>query len=114
ALTNVVAMAAPLKSAVEPLMNLLPVKVMVVSGLPAVIELGLMVVRGGGGGAGLDSPMVRVLTLGPPRVTLLLGAPNVNVMVLEASGEPSSIRAPVMFSVVCPVGKVSTPLVTPL
>ena len=75
------------------------------------IEFGLTLVSVG---TGFGSPMVRVLTLGLPRLVLLLGLPRVKVMVLEASGEPSSINVPVMFAVVCPVGKVSIPFVTPL
>ena len=49
ALTNVVVIAAPLKSAVDPLMKFVPVRVMLVAPAPAVVELGLMLVSVGAG-----------------------------------------------------------------
>ena len=49
ALTNVVVIAAPLKSAVDPLMKFVPVRVMLVAPAPAVVELGLILVRVGAG-----------------------------------------------------------------
>ena len=63
ALTYVVASAVPLKSAVDPLTKLLPVRVMVVAAAPTVAELGLMPVSVGAGfdigvGVGVATPML--------------------------------------------------------
>ena len=74
ALTNVVARATPLKSAVKPLTKFVPVSVIVASLSPAVADVGLMLVSVG---AGLTVKVCAVVVLPPGATTVMESGPAV-------------------------------------